>query len=148
MAFGRVSQSSLTRKAPVLVSNPPGGRDIGGGPTPLPGWTIPTVGRQNEKGLEMTDDRRQWAIGRVRAKRAFWVHLSVYILVNAFLVVVWAASSAGYFWPVWPMLGWGIGVAAHALSVFLAPTEVSEERIDRELQGRRGSSTNTRAGRG
>ena len=96
----------------------------------------------------MTDDQRQMAIRRIRAKRAFWVHLSVYILVNAFLMVVWAVSSADYFWPVWPILGWGIGVGAHAVSVFLAPMDISEERIDRELQSRRRSATNAQSGRG
>lgn len=96
----------------------------------------------------MTDDQRQVAIRRIRAKRAFWVHLSVYIVVNAFLMVIWAVSSADYFWPVWPMLGWGIGVGAHAVSVFLAPMDISEERIDRELQSRRRSATNAPAGRG
>jgi class 3 adenylate cyclase len=30
------------------------------------------------------------------------------------LIGIWAASGAGYFWPIWPMLGWGIGVGAHA----------------------------------
>ena len=96
----------------------------------------------------MTEDQRQWAIKRVRAKRAFWVHLSVYMLVNAFLVFVWAVTSGAYFWPMWPMFGWGIGVAAHAVSVFLAPMEVSEERIDRELERQRGSSRSGQAGLG
>lgn len=89
----------------------------------------------------MTDQQRQWAIKRVRAKRAFWLHLFVYILVNALLVVVWAVSSAGNFWPIWPMLGWGIGLVGHAVTVFLAPMDVSEERIERELQSRRMSTT-------
>jgi len=30
------------------------------------------------------------------------------------LVVIWAASGAGYFWPIWGIGGWGIGLAAHA----------------------------------
>ena len=25
-------------------------------------------------------------------------------------------SPGGYFWPIWPMLGWGFGLAAHGLS--------------------------------
>jgi eukaryotic-like serine/threonine-protein kinase len=41
-------------------------------------------------------------------------HLTLYVLVNLFLIGIWAASGAGYFWPIWPILGWGIGVAAHA----------------------------------
>src|SRR3954454_7280475 len=42
------------------------------------------------------------------------IHLTVYIIVNAMLIGIWAASGGGYFWPVWPILGWGIGVGCHA----------------------------------
>ena len=35
----------------------------------------------------------------------------------ALLVVIWALTGAGYFWPIWPMLGWGIGVLSHAAPV-------------------------------
>jgi class 3 adenylate cyclase len=42
------------------------------------------------------------------------IHLIVYVLVNVVLIGIWAASGAGYFWPIWPILGWGIGVGAHA----------------------------------
>jgi hypothetical protein len=44
-------------------------------------------------------------------------HALSYLLVMALLVVIWLITSpGGYFWPIWPMLGWGIGLAAHALS--------------------------------
>lgn len=33
-----------------------------------------------------------------------------YIMVMALLVAIWALTGAGYFWPVWPALGWGIGL--------------------------------------
>lgn len=88
----------------------------------------------------MIEEERQWAIGRIRAKRGFWIHLSVYLAVNALLVVIWAITTAAYFWPVWPILGWGIGVVAHGVSVFLGPSRISEERIDRELSSRQGST--------
>jgi hypothetical protein len=78
------------------------------------------------------------AIRRIRAKRGFWVHFATYLAVNALLVVIWAVTSPGYFWPIWPILGWGIGIAANAAGVFLRPQEISEERIEREMQGRSG----------
>ncbi len=40
-------------------------------------------------------------------------HLAVYSTVNLLLIVVWAISGAGYFWPVWPLVGWGVGLAKH-----------------------------------
>ena len=39
-------------------------------------------------------------------------HIRAYIGVCSMLVVIWALTGAGYFWPVWPILGWGIGVLA------------------------------------
>ena len=95
----------------------------------------------------MTEEQRQWAVNRIRAKRAFWVHLAVYVAVNAFLVFIWAVSSGDYFWPVWPMFGWGIGVVAHAVTVYVGPSTISEERIERELRGRPTSTTSTQAER-
>jgi class 3 adenylate cyclase len=44
----------------------------------------------------------------------FKIHLTLYLLINVFLIGIWAASGGGYFWPIWPILGWGIGVASHA----------------------------------
>ena len=46
--------------------------------------------------------------------QGFRIHLTVFLLVNLFLIGIWAAAGGGYFWPVWPILGWGIGVACHA----------------------------------
>jgi hypothetical protein len=36
-----------------------------------------------------------------------------YLAVMALLWLIWLLTGAGYPWPVWPMLGWGIGVAGH-----------------------------------
>lgn len=43
-------------------------------------------------------------------------HVRMFLLVNALLVSIWLLSGAGYFWPMWPFLGWGIGIVAHALA--------------------------------
>ena len=46
---------------------------------------------------------------------ALRVHLVVYLSVLAFLVAIWFLTSPfGYFWPVWPALGWGLALAIHA----------------------------------
>jgi class 3 adenylate cyclase len=42
------------------------------------------------------------------------IHFTVYLVVNVMLVAIWAAAGAGYFWPVWSILGWGIGLGSHA----------------------------------
>ena len=46
----------------------------------------------------------------------FRVHFYSYALVMALLVAIWLITTPGrYFWPIWPMLGGGIALAAHAL---------------------------------
>src|SRR3954469_1985735 len=42
------------------------------------------------------------------------MHASVYLVVNVMLIAIWAAAGGGYFWPIWPILGWGIGLGCHA----------------------------------
>lgn len=76
-------------------------------------------------------DLRSRAIERLQRKREFWSHLAAYVLVNTALVVIWAMTGAGFFWPVFPVLGWGIGVFFHAWETFTAGPK--EERIRREM---------------
>ncbi|MBA2256008.1 MAG: DUF1707 domain-containing protein [Thermoleophilaceae bacterium] len=38
--------------------------------------------------------------------------VGAFVIVNLLLIAVWATSGAGYFWPIWPLLGWGIGIAS------------------------------------
>src|SRR4051794_7461137 len=47
-------------------------------------------------------------------RRAFADHLRSYLSVMALLVVIWAFTGMGYFWPIWPIVGWGVGIASHA----------------------------------
>lgn len=76
---------------------------------------------------------REQAYQRVKKRRDFWPHLLVYLMVNAFVVVIWAMTDqGGFFWPVFLMVAWGIGVAMHAWDAFLG-TRITEEDVDREV---------------
>jgi len=81
-------------------------------------------------------DERAEARKRVQAKREFVSHVVAYVVINAFLVVVWALTSAGYFWPVWVIGGWGVGLMLHAWDVFWR-RPVTEADVDRELRRQR-----------
>ena len=65
-----------------------------------------------------TTQRYQRARQRVQAVKGFYIHLAVYILVNAGLWLINLVTSPAAFWFYWPLLGWGIGLAAHAVAVF------------------------------
>jgi len=60
---------------------------------------------------------------RLKKQRDFRGHLITYLLVNTFLVVIWAVTSHGFFWPAFVLGGWGIAVAANAWEAYgkLAP---------------------------
>ncbi len=45
-----------------------------------------------------------------RAPRRRRPELAAFVAVNLMLIVIWAATGAGYFWPIWPILGWGLGL--------------------------------------
>jgi hypothetical protein len=81
---------------------------------------------------------RDRAIKRLKKQADFRAHLLIYLLVNGFLVVIWAVTGAGFFWPVFPIVGWGIGVAANAWDAFSRdiPTET---QIKREMDRMRAS---------
>ena len=83
----------------------------------------------------MSDEElRQRALQRIRKKTEFRSHLTSYLLVNAVLVVIWAMTSGGYFWPIWPILGWGVGIGFHAWETYgQRSTGPSEDQIQREM---------------
>jgi len=78
-------------------------------------------------------ERREAAVGRIKEKRDFRKNLASYLVINAFLVGIWAISGAGYFWPAWVMLGWGVGLAFHGWNAYRGEKPISDEEIRREM---------------
>jgi hypothetical protein len=75
---------------------------------------------------------RDQARKRLQERRDFGSHLVAYVVVNTSLIVVWAMTGAGYFWPAWVLAGWGAGLVLHAWEVFFR-RPVTEADIDEEL---------------
>jgi len=76
---------------------------------------------------------REQAVERLKKKRDFKTHVLMYVTVNVFLVVIWAVSDSGFFWPIFPILGWGVGVIANAWDVY-GRKPISEDEIRREVE--------------
>jgi Domain of unknown function (DUF1707)/2TM domain len=67
------------------------------------------------------DDPQRHAARAVAARRGVRIHLAAYLAAALLMIGIWLAVAlsvgAWYFWPVWPILGMGIGVVSHAVPV-------------------------------
>lgn len=81
---------------------------------------------------ESDEALRELAVQRLKKKRDFTAHVLVYLAVNGFLIVIWAAVSGGFFWPMFPIIGWGIGLFFHGWDVYRG--EPTEQEISREME--------------
>lgn len=62
----------------------------------------------------MLSERSERSPARRGLEVAFSIHTTVYVLVNALCLFIWAASGFGYFWPMWVMGPWGFVVGLQA----------------------------------
>jgi hypothetical protein len=55
------------------------------------------------------------------ARLGMQAHVAAYVAGSLLMLGIWAAVGVGsgswYFWPVWPILGWGVGLLGHVIPV-------------------------------
>jgi hypothetical protein len=92
---------------------------------------------------QMTEEEiYQKARKKVGDKKALLTHTIVYIVVNAVLVIIWAATSRGYPWFWWPLGGWGIGLIFHFLGFFVFDRQMGWETKAVEKEAEKLRQTN------
>jgi hypothetical protein len=78
---------------------------------------------------------------RARAKLGWYMHAMLYVLVNLFIFAVSRYGFGNRPWSIYPLLGWGVGLALHGVSVFVLGAsgglrerlvQKERERIQRE----------------
>jgi len=87
----------------------------------------------------MTDEElMQLARRKVAMKKTFQIHLAVYILVNLFLVFIFFVTTRNswdnYFWPIWPLMGWGLGLGIHGAVVYSNVFSSGNDQVMKEYQ--------------
>jgi fatty acid desaturase len=80
------------------------------------------------------DDDRQKAIRRLNQKRHYRRQVVNYLAVNAGLIVIWLLGGGGYFWPIWPIFGWGLALLIQGWKLTHPQRPFSEEEIQREIE--------------
>jgi hypothetical protein len=83
----------------------------------------------------VTDDTlRDRAIKQLKKRRDLGAHALVFLLVNSFIVAIWfVTNDGGFFWPIFPIGGWGIGLAMNAYDVYRGD-DFDERHIEREMR--------------
>ena len=80
---------------------------------------------------------RERAVTQLKKRRDFRTHLVVYLLFNGFLTVIWALTDLhGFFWPIFLIAGWGIGLVMNAWDVYWRH-EITEGDIQHEIERER-----------
>lgn len=77
-----------------------------------------------------------WEIAQRRA--SFKRHLLIYLVMSAFFWIIWYFNGRhmghrGIPWPVWPMLGWGLGIVFHYLGAYVRTGDNSVENEYQKL---------------
>jgi hypothetical protein len=85
-------------------------------------------------GTPTEDELRKEAINSLKRKRAFKQTALTYVLVNALLIVIWAVSGAGFFWPAFVIGGWGIGLALQGWDAYHRRRRIAEDEVAQEIQ--------------
>ncbi len=103
-----------------------------------PGWGL----IMSNDGLNY-DEIRARAEKRVKKRAEFLQHLAIYAIVNGFLwlmflvIAVTTGAWPALIAPFLSTVGWGIGLAIHALTVYVdtnAVEKIRQQEIDREIQ--------------
>lgn len=83
-------------------------------------------------------ESEEWRQARKRVddRRELGSHVAAYVVVNAFLILIWAITGAGYFWPIWVLSAWGIGIVMHVWEV-LVRRPVTDADVEAEIERHR-----------
>ncbi len=81
------------------------------------------------------EDLRQEAVKSVKRKQSFKQTVFAYVVVNLFLVGIWAIGGTdNFFWPVFVIGGWGIGLAFQAYDAYGRRHTIGESDISSEME--------------
>jgi transcriptional regulator with XRE-family HTH domain len=93
-----------------------------------------------KRNIMESTDQQLWQIARSRAK--FKRSLGSYSIVIPFLWVIWFLTSQDKDinripWPIWPMLGWGVGLTIQYLKAYVIVAESLEQQEYDKLKGQK-----------
>ncbi len=83
------------------------------------------------------EERKEFHEFKQRQVREFREHFFAYIIINTLLVAINWITSGTVNWAIWPILGWGIGLAFHAWGSLNSGSESFQEEFSNFRRKRR-----------
>ncbi|SEM97891.1 Histidine kinase [Chryseobacterium taichungense] len=92
--------------------------------------------KPQEINIKIDDENKAYerAQKRVKELKSFYGNLISYCIVIPALIIINLITSPDDIWFYWPMLGWGIGIAAHGMNVFAIGKSWEEKKIREILE--------------
>jgi hypothetical protein len=82
--------------------------------------------------MQVVSDKQLHELARKRVE--FRTHLVVYLVINTMLWSIWYFTGSTYPWPVWPTLGWGVGLIFHYIFDYRGSRLFSEDEEYQKLK--------------
>ncbi|MFK8006678.1 MAG: 2TM domain-containing protein [Saprospiraceae bacterium] len=74
---------------------------------------------------------------KVNAKKFFYIHFGIYLMGIITLFIINNFTTPGFWWFLFAVLGWGMGIIAHYLTAFGLPGKGEnweEEELEKEIK--------------
>jgi cytochrome b561 len=72
----------------------------------------------NTSDTYISEKKYKLAKNKVEKLKAFYVHLTIYLMMVPVFLYLNYISNAGFPWALFPIVGWGIGITSHASETF------------------------------
>ncbi|MEI7489386.1 MAG: 2TM domain-containing protein [Chryseobacterium sp.] len=94
------------------------------------------LAKPNETIIKVEDNDKAYERAKKRVKeiKSFYGNLISYCIIIPFLIIVNLITNPKHIWFYFPMLGWGIGLVAHGMSVFAIGKSWEEKKIREILE--------------
>ena len=76
---------------------------------------------------------REKALANLKHRRGLQKQLKIYAITNVTLVIIWALSGRGDFWPIWSIVFWGLALIYQAWAFNFPEKPITEEDISQEV---------------
>ncbi len=97
----------------------------------------PEIAMKHENDSQLITQEETDAMEYVQELKSFYMHAMTFVVINVFLILLNLISSPGYLWFLWVLLGWGLGLALHAVYTFdwfsLFDSEWEKKQIEKRL---------------